>query len=146
MTTMKVDRHAEAEWLGGIREGSGSVSTDSGVLKNATYGFKSRFESGPGTNPEELLAAAHAGCFSMAVSGALTQANTPPERIHTTATITLEKQESGFVITKSALVLHAKVPGIDKEKFEQVANGAKANCPVSRLFKAEITLEINLES
>jgi osmotically inducible protein OsmC len=143
---MKVDRHAEAEWLGGLRDGSGSLTTDSGVLKHANYGFKSRFESGPGTNPEELLAAAHAGCFSMAVSGALTQANTPPERIHTKATITLEKQESGFTVTKSALVLHAKVPGIDKAKFEQVANGAKASCPVSKLFNAEITLEINLES
>ena len=82
----------------------------------------------------------------MALSGALTQANIPPERIHTTATVTVEKQESGFVITKSALVLHAKVPGIDKEKFEQIANEAKANCPVSRLFKAEITLEINLDA
>jgi osmotically inducible protein OsmC len=143
---MKVDRHAEAEWLGGLKEGSGSLTTDSGVLKHATYGFKSRFESGPGTNPEELLAAAHAGCFSMAVSAALTQAGTPPERIHTKGTITLEKQESGFTVTKSALVLDAKVPGIDKAKFEQIANGAKADCPVSKLFNTEITLEINLES
>src|SRR4051812_28487394 len=95
-TVMKMDRHAEAEWLGGLKDGQGSLTTDSGVLKQATYGFKSRFESGPGTNPEELLAAAHAGCFSMALSGALSAAGIQPERIHTKGTVTIEKQEGGF--------------------------------------------------
>lgn len=141
---MKVDRHAEAEWLGGLKDGKGSLTTDSGVLSGATYGFKSRFESGPGTNPEELLAAAHAGCFSMALSGALSAVNITAERIHTKATVTVEKQEGGFTVTRSALELNAKVPGIDKAKFEEIANGAKAGCPVSKLFKAEITLSIAL--
>jgi osmotically inducible protein OsmC len=142
---MKIDRHAEAEWLGGLKDGNGSLTTDSGILNKANYGFRSRFESGPGTNPEELIAAAHAGCFSMALSAALGEAGLVPERIHTKATVSVEKQEAGFTITKSALVLHAKVPGVDQAKFEQIAHGAKAGCPVSKLFKAEITLEIHLE-
>src|SRR5262249_48126920 len=130
---------------GGLKDGRGSLTTDSGILNQANYGFKSRFESGPGTNPEELIAAAHAGCFSMALSAALGQAGIPPEKIHTKATVTVEKQDAGFTITKSALLLQAKVPGIDQAKFEEIANGAKAGCPVSKLFKAEITLEIHLE-
>ncbi len=143
---MKIDRNAEALWLGGLKDGHGALTTPRGVLKATPYAFKTRFESEPGTNPEELLAAAHAGCFSMAVSAQLSGAGIQPERIHTTATITLEKLESGFAITRSALDLHAKVPGIDPARFEELALAAKSGCPVSKLYNTEITLAIHLDN
>ena len=143
---MKVDRKAEALWLGTLREGKGTLTTQSGILKDAPYTFKTRFESEPGTNPEELLAAAHAGCFTMALTGQLAGAGITPERLHTNATVTVEKLESGFQVTKSALELEATVPGVDAAQFESLAQAAKAGCPVSKLFNTEITLAIHLNN
>ena len=139
-------RNASAVWNGGIKDGKGTISTDSGVLANAQYSFSTRFEDGIGTNPEELIAAAHAGCFSMALSGQLGQAGLTAESIRTTASVNLEKTESGFAITKVHLDVTAKVPGADQAAFETAANNAKAGCPVSKLLKAEITMEARLES
>jgi lipoyl-dependent peroxiredoxin len=139
-------RRASAVWTGGIREGGGTLSTDSGVLSGAPYGFRSRFESGPGTNPEELLAAAHAGCFSMALSLILGEAGFTVERITTRASIRLEKSEAGFAITSSHLEVSAKVPGATAEGFSELANKAKLGCPVSKLFKADISMDARLES
>ena len=139
-------RNASAVWKGGIKDGKGTISTDSGVLANAQYSFSTRFEDGIGTNPEELIAAAHAGCFSMALSGQLGQAGLTAESIRTTAAVTLEKTDSGFSITKVHLDVTAKVPGADNAAFETAANNAKAGCPVSKLLKAEITMEARLES
>jgi osmotically inducible protein OsmC len=138
-------KKAWAVWQGGIKDGGGSISTETGALKAAPYGFKSRFESGPGTNPEELLGAAHAGCFSMAFSLMLTTAGFRPDSIETHAAVTLDKVGEGFEITSSALTMKAKVPGIDKAKFEELADKAKSGCPVSKLFKAKITLDATLE-
>jgi osmotically inducible protein OsmC len=135
-----------AIWEGGIKDGGGTISTETGVLKDAPYGFKSRFENGKGTNPEELIGAAHAGCFSMALSLMLGEAGMTPERIETCATITLEKIGEGFEITRSHLDVKAKIPGADKAKFDEIANKAKAGCPVSRLFKATITMNATLTS
>jgi lipoyl-dependent peroxiredoxin len=141
-----MQRKGSAVWNGGLKDGKGTVSTESGTLKETQYSFASRFESGTGTNPEELLAAAHAGCFSMALSGQLGAANLKADRINTTATVSLEKLESGFTITKVHLDVRAKVPGADKAAFETAANNAKAGCPVSKLFKgAEITMNAALE-
>jgi len=141
-----MQRKGSAVWNGGLKDGKGTVSTESGTLKDTQYSFAARFESGAGTNPEELLAAAHAGCFSMALSGQLGAANLKADRIATTATITLEKLESGFAITKVHLDVKAKIPGADKAAFETAANNAKAGCPVSKLFKgAEITMSAALE-
>jgi osmotically inducible protein OsmC len=139
-------KRASAHWSGSLREGSGTISTETGVLKAAPYGFRSRFESGPGTNPEELIAAAHAGCFSMALSMLLGQAGFTPESIDTQADVTLEKVGEGFEITASHLTLAAKVPGLDNAKFMQIADAAKAGCPVSKLMKARITLDAKLQS
>jgi osmotically inducible protein OsmC len=139
-------RNASAVWNGGIKDGKGTISTDSGVLANAQYSFSTRFEDGIGTNPEELIAAAHAGCFSMALSGQLGQAGLTAESIRTTASVYLEKTDSGFAITKVHLDVTAKVPGADNAAFETAANNAKAGCPVSKLLKAEITMEARLES
>lgn len=141
-----MQRSANAVWTGNLKQGGGKISTQSGVLTDAQYGFNTRFEDGPGTNPEELIAAAHSGCFSMALSLALTEAGLTVDTIKTTAKITLEKQESGFTITASHLDLTAKIPGADKEKFLEIANQAKANCPVSKLLNSTITLDAKLEA
>lgn len=138
-------KKAWAVWQGGIKDGGGTISTETGVLKEAPYGFKSRFEDGPGTNPEELIGAAHAGCFSMALSLMLGEAGMTPERIETHAEVTLEKIGEGFEITKSHLRVTAKIPNADPAKFEEIANKAKAGCPVSKLMKADISMEARLE-
>jgi len=138
-------RHGSAVWSGGIKDGKGAISTESGALKDYPYGFASRFEGEPGTNPEELLGAAHAGCFTMALSLILGEAGLKAEKMETTAEVTLEKLEAGFTITAVRLMLRAKIPGATDAAFQQCAAKAKANCPVSRLFKTEITLEAVLE-
>lgn len=139
-------RKASAVWNGTLKEGRGAISTESGVLQDAQYSFGTRFEDGKGTNPEELIAAAHSGCFSMALSGQLTNAGTPPERVATEATVTLEKKEAGFTVTAVHLDVVAKVPGATQESFETAANNAKSGCPISRLLNAEITMTARLES
>jgi osmotically inducible protein OsmC len=139
-------RKGSAVWAGGLKDGRGSVSTESGVLKDTQYSFSTRFENGKGTNPEELIAAAHAGCFSMALSGQLGQTGMTAEKIATTATVTLEKTDAGFTITAVHLQVVATIPGADKAAFETAANNAKAGCPVSRLLKAEITMDAKLEA
>ena len=137
-------RTGSAVWQGGIRDGKGTVSTESGVLDGAQYSFSTRFEDGKGTNPEELLAAAHAGCFSMALSKQLNDAGFTADSINTTASVRLEKTDAGFSITKVHLDVTARVPGAAAAAFETAANNAKAGCPVSRLFNAEITLDAKL--
>jgi osmotically inducible protein OsmC len=138
-------RNASAVWKGGLKDGKGTISTDSGVLSETQYSFSTRFEDGKGTNPEELIAAAHAGCFSMALSGQLAQATLTPESIRTTATVTLEKTDAGFTITAVHLEVKAKVPRADQQAFEKAANNAKAGCPVSRVLNAKITMNATLE-
>ena len=133
-------KKGSAAWKGGFKDGGGTVSTETGVLKNAPYGFKSRFEDGPGTNPEELIAAAHASCFTMALSFALARAGFSDGTLETTARVTLDKDGEGFTITRSDLDLTATIDGIDPDEFARIAADAKANCPVSKLLKAEITL------
>jgi osmotically inducible protein OsmC len=139
-------RKASAEWKGGLKDGKGTISSDSGVLTNTQYSFGTRFEEGKGTNPEELIAAAHAGCFSMALSGQLGNAGMTAERINTTATVTLEKTDAGFTVTSVHLDVGAKVPGADKQAFETAANNAKAGCPISRLLNTKITMDASLEA
>ena len=138
-------KKASAVWKGSLKEGTGTISTETGVLKDAPYGFKSRFETGSGTNPEELIGAAHAGCFSMALSSMLGAAGLTPEKIDTRAAITLEKVGDGFAITASHLDVTAKVPGATAEKFDEIANKAKAGCPVSKVLNAKITMLAKLE-
>ena len=138
-------RTGSAVWRGGIKDGKGTVSTESGVLDGAQYSFSTRFEDGKGTNPEELLAAAHAGCFSMALSKQLNDAGLTADSINTTASVRLEKTDAGFSITKVHLDVTARVPGADAAAFETAAGNAKAGCPVSRLFNAEITMDAKLE-
>lgn len=138
-------RKGSAHWEGGIRDGRGTVSTDSGVLAQAQYSFSTRFEDGKGTNPEELIAAAHAGCFSMALSKQLEDAGMKAESIDTNAAVTLEKTDAGFTITKVHLDVTARIPGGDQSAFETATNNAKAGCPVSRLLNAEITMDAKLE-
>ncbi len=138
-------RKASAVWQGELKSGNGTMTAPSGVMTNAAYSFATRFEEKPGTNPEELIAAAHAGCFSMALSGELSKAGMTPERIETTAAVTLETVDGKPTVSKSHLTVKAKVPGADAAKFQEVANGAKAGCPISRLLKAEITMEATLE-
>lgn len=137
---------ASAVWQGDLKSGKGTISTESGALKENPYGFNTRFEGAPGTNPEELIGAAHAGCFSMALSMMLSQAGLTAERINTTAEVTLDKDDKGFSITAIALTLKAKVPGADNEQFQQIANQAKEGCPVSRVLNAQISLDATLES
>jgi osmotically inducible protein OsmC len=137
---------ASAVWKGGLKDGKGTISTESGVLSNAPYGFQARFEGGKGTNPEELLGAAHAGCFSMALSAQLGEAKLVAESIRTTATVTLDKVEGGFAITAVHLDLTAKIPGADRQAFEAAANKAKAGCPLSKVLNAKITLDAKLEA
>jgi len=139
-------RRGSAHWEGGIRDGRGTVSTESGVLSEAQYSFSTRFEDGKGTNPEELIAAAHAGCFSMALSKQLEDAGMRAESIDTNATVTLEKTDAGFTITKVHLDVTVRIPGGDQTAFETATNNAKAGCPVSRLLNAEITMDAKLES
>lgn len=139
-------RKASAVWNGGLKTGQGRLSTDSGVLAETQYSFSTRFEQGKGTNPEELIAAAHAGCFSMALSAQLESAGLNAERIATTATLTMEKTEAGFTITAVHLDVVAKVPGASSQQFETAAGNAKAGCPVSRVLKAAITMEARLET
>src|SRR5688500_6107405 len=137
-------RNASAVWKGGLKDGKGTISTDSKVLSDTQYSFSTRFENGVGTNPEELIAAAHAGCFSMAVSAELGKAGITPESINTTATVSIEKTDAGFTITESHLDVTARIPGTDKAKFTAAANAAKAGCPISRLFKANVTMDAKL--
>lgn len=139
-------KKAWAVWKGSIKEGGGTISTETGVLKEAPYGFKARFEDGKGTNPEELIGAAHAGCFSMALSLMLGEAGLTPEKIETHAAITLDKVGDGFAITASHLTVTAKIPGADQAKFTEIANKAKAGCPVSKVLNATITMEATLQS
>ena len=136
--------YGTAVWKGGLKDGKGAITTKSGALKDYPYGFAARFEGQPGTNPEELIGAAHAGCFTMALSLILGEAGFTAEQMDTKAEITLAKQEDGFAITKSALTLRAKIPGIDNAKFQELTAQAKAGCPVSKLLKAEITLDAAL--
>src|ERR1700709_1339130 len=133
-----------AVWNGGIKDGKGAISTKSGALTAYPYGFSSRFEGKPGTNPEELIGAAHAGCFTMALSLILGEAGFTAEAMNTKAEITLEKQGAGFAITKSRLTLRAKIPGIDAAKFKELTGMAEKGCPVSKLLKAEISLDAEL--
>jgi len=138
-------RKASAVWKGGIKAGRGTISTETGVLSDTPYSFSARFEEGKGTNPEELIAAAHAGCFTMALSGQLGEAGLTAERIETTAAVTLVKTEAGFTITKVHLDVAAKVSGADRPAFERAAENAKTGCPVSRLLNAKITMDVRLE-
>jgi osmotically inducible protein OsmC len=140
-------RTGSAVWNGTIKDGSGSLTTPSGVLSSTPYSFKMRFEDETGrsgTNPEELIAAAHAGCFSMALSGQLTKAGFTPDSLATSAAVTLEQKDGGFAITKVHLTLEAKVPGITEAQFQELAGAAKAGCPVSKVLNAEITLAATL--
>ena len=139
-------RSGSAEWKGGLKDGKGTVSSESGVLANAQYSFGTRFENGEGTNPEELIAAAHAGCFSMALSGQLGAANLTAESIRTTAAVTVEKVEGGFGITAVHLTVKARVPGATQDSFRKAAENAKAGCPVSKVLNAKITMDATLES
>lgn len=139
-------RTAAAAWSGGLKNGKGTISTQSGVLSKAQYGFKTHFEDGPGTNPEELIAAAHAGCFSMALAAQLEQAGMPAESIQTEATVTLDKVDDAFTITAVHLDLLARIPGADSADLERIANIAKAECPVSKLLNATITLGAKLDT
>ena len=141
-----MQRKASAVWNGGLKDGKGTVSTPSGVLNNAPYSFVTRFENEKGTNPEELIGAAHAGGFSMALSAQLNNAGLKPERIATEATVTLEKLESGFAITTIHLQVNARVPGATQDQFNTAANNAKSGCPVSKLFNAKISMDAKLEN
>src|SRR5579871_6342764 len=133
-----------AVWHGGLKDGKGAISTKSGALKDAPYGFASRFEGKPGTNPEELIGAAHAGCFTMALSLILGEAKFVADQMDTTAEVSLDKVDDGFAITSVHLTLKAKIPGIDEKTFTELAAKAKAGCPVSKLLKANITLDASL--
>jgi lipoyl-dependent peroxiredoxin len=137
-------RTASAHWAGGLKDGKGTVSTASGVLSNTQYSFATRFENGAGTNPEELIAAAHAGCFSMALSGQLGAAGMTAESIDTKASLTLEKTDAGFTITAIHLDVTVKIPGADKTKFDEAAKNAEKGCPVSRVLNAAITMDAHL--
>lgn len=140
-----MQRKGSAVWKGGLKDGKGAVSSASGVLNSTPYSFSTRFENTPGTNPEELIAAAHAACFSMALSAQLSGANLPPSSIETSATITMEKQDAGWAITASHLDVVAHVPGADDAAFQKFAKAAETGCPVSKVLKAEITMNAKLE-
>jgi lipoyl-dependent peroxiredoxin len=143
---MKIKRRGSAKWSGGIKDGKGSLSTESGALKEYPYGFASRFEGKPGSNPEELLGAAHAGCFTMALSLILGEAKLTASQMDTSAEVMLEQVADGYAITHVHLTLRAKIPGADQAKFAELTAKAKAGCPVSKLFKTEITLDAQLVS
>jgi osmotically inducible protein OsmC len=138
-------RKASAVWRGGLKDGKGSIATESGVLRDAQYSFSTRFEHGIGTNPEELIAAAHAGCFAMAFSAELGKAGITPDSIAATATVTLDKTDAGWTVTASHLDVTAKIPGADKTQVLGIANVAKLGCPISRLLRANVTMEAKLE-
>ena len=140
-----MQRKASAVWKGGLKDGKGTMSAPGGVLNNTQYSFTTRFENAPGTNPEELIAAAHASCFSMALSAQLGGANLTPENINTTANLKMEKLDSGWAITAIHLEVSAKVPGADDADFQKAANDAKAGCPVSKVLNAKITMSAKLE-
>ncbi len=140
-----MQRKASAVWQGGLKDGKGTISTESGVLQQTQYSFSTRFENGKGTNPEELLAAAHAGCFAMALSNELGNAGMSPKKLEATATISLDKVSDGFAITKSHIDLVADIPGADKGKFDAAVKAAEKGCPVSKLFKAEISVSARLK-
>ena len=140
-----MQRKASAVWKGGLKDGKGSVSSTSGVLSNTPYSFTTRFENTPGTNPEELIAAAHAACFSMALSAQLGGANLTPESINTTANLTMEKLDAGWTITAVQLDVTARVPGASQEAFNKAAENAKSGCPVSKVLNAKITMNAKLE-
>lgn len=139
-------RKASANWKGGLKDGKGSISSDSKVLSSTQYSFGTRFEDGIGTNPEELIAAAHAACFSMALSAELGKAGITPESIDTTAAVKLDKLETGWTITESHLDVSAKIPGADPKAFENAANTAKANCPISKVLNTNVTMSAKLNS
>ena len=141
-----MERKGSAVWNGGLKDGKGTVSSASGVLNNTPYSFSTRFENAAGTNPEELIAAAHAGCFSMALSAQLNNAGLKPEKIATEAKVSLEKLESGFAITSVHLQVKARVPGASQEQFQTAANNAKSGCPVSKVLNAKISMDAVLES
>ncbi|UYA60424.1 Peroxiredoxin OsmC [Pectobacterium sp. F1-1] len=141
---MTIHKKGQAHWEGDIKQGKGTVSTESGALQQQPYGFNTRFEGKPGTNPEELIGAAHAACFSMALSLMLGEAGHKPELIDTTADVSLDKVDGGFAITKIALHSKVKLPGIDDAAFDSIIQKAKAGCPVSKVLKAEITLDYQL--
>ena len=141
-----MERKATAVWQGDLRHGKGTLTTESKVLADTPYSFSTRFEGKPGTNPEELLGAAHAGCFTMALSAQLGEAGIKPERIETTATITFEKLDTGFTITRSHLDVAVKAPGADRGKFDEAAQKAKAGCPLSKVLKAEISMDARLDA
>lgn len=141
-----IKKTASAFWQGGIKDGGGTISTESGVLKDAPYGFNARFEGGKGTNPEELIGAAHAGCFSMALSLELGKSHMKAESIRTKATVSLDKDGDGFSITAVHLDVAVKIPGADRAAFEKAANNAKQGCPVSKLLNAKITMDATLEA
>lgn len=143
---MTIHKKGQAHWEGNIKEGKGTISTESGALDQQPYGFNTRFEGKPGTNPEELIGAAHAACFSMALSLMLTEAGHVAKSIDTEANVSLDKVDGGFAISKVALQSKVKLPGIDKAKFDEIIQKAKAGCPVSKLLKAEITLDYQLEN
>jgi osmotically inducible protein OsmC len=138
-------RKADAQWQGDLKTGKGAISTESGVLENTPYSFTTRFESGKGTNPEELVAAAHAGCFTMALSAELGKANLVAESLHTTATVTLDRVDGGWSITESHLEVVAKIPGASPEAFRKAAEAAETGCPISRLLNTKITMDAKLE-
>jgi osmotically inducible protein OsmC len=138
-------RNASAEWKGGLKDGKGTISSDSGVLADTQYSFSTRFENGKGTNPEELIAAAHAGCFSMALSAQLGTMGLTPESIRTSAAVSLEKVGDGFSITAVHLTVKARIPGADQAQFQTATNNAKAGCPVSKVLNATITMDATLE-
>ena len=140
-----MQRKASAVWNGDLKGGSGTISTESGVLSGTQYSFSTRFENGKGTNPEELIAAAHAGCFSMALSAQLGNAGLKAERIATNAVVTLEKTDAGFTVTKVHLEVRAAVPRADQQAFETAATNAKTGCPISRLLNATITMDAKLD-
>lgn len=140
-----MERTASAVWNGSLKDGKGTISTASGILSNTPYSFRTRFEGAPGTNPEELIGAAHAGCFTMALSAQLGTMNFTPDSLRTTATVTLEKLDAGWTISKIHLDVTARIPGITATAFQSAAESAEKNCPVSRLFKAEITMTASLE-
>ena len=139
-------RSASAVWEGNLKDGQGTISTESGVLSQTSYSFSTRFENGRGTNPEELVAAAHAGCFSMALSAELGKASITPKSIHTTANLTMKRLEAGWTVTAIHLDVNARIPGGDKARFEAAANAAKAGCPISRLLNTKITMEARLSA
>ena len=141
-----MDSKASAVWKGSLKDGSGEVSSESGVLSSAAYTFATRFEGKPGTNPEELIAAAHAGCFSMALSAQLGGAGLTPDHVSTTATVTLEQTDGGFAVTKVHLNVSARIPGADQAAFDTAAGNAKAGCPISKLLNAEISMDTVLEA